>query len=138
MKQYSIVRGYSPYKCKGASVPPGTVVVVHHEGSDSTPLLDYAPLQILLSPPEGTPPPLILILDLSRLNVSNLDAETETMEVGKKDLLKTVGKAIEKLGLSTATMVTTGKACSLFMKLLITGERLKVRPHVHSYKWHRS
>jgi len=137
VKQWTLTHGYSPYKASSDNrTPHGTVVIVHHEkfsDESSHPLLRYAaslsPLLNEAPSPSPSPhpaPPLILVLDLTRLDVSNqLDSENSKLEYIKSGIGKATVRALEKLGLSNATVVCTGKACSLLMKLLITAERLK-------------
>jgi len=129
VKQWTLTHGYSPYKASSDNrTPHGTVVIVHHEkfsDESSHPLLRYAaslsPLLNEAPSPSPSPhpaPPLILVLDLTRLDVSNqLDSENSKLEYIKSGIGKATVRALEKLGLSNATVVCTGKACSLLMKL---------------------
>ena len=154
--QWTASLGYAPYRVKNNCLPPGTVIIVRHEevpDKASHPMLDYAAAgAALFEGEDGVAPPLVLVLDLSRLNDSGqLDAELEKVrnrraicvcvsvcvfvlcsnllvpqppqksELSKSGLGKAVSKALERLGLSSSTVVVSGPACALFMKLLIAG-----------------
>ena len=68
INQWTLSRAYGPYRAQGA-VPKGTLVIVTHlQSSSEHPLMDAAPLlRPLLDETDYPMPPLVLLMDLSRL-----------------------------------------------------------------------
>ena len=129
IRLWTLRHGYSPPK-PAPAVPDGTLVVLTHFKIplSSHILLDLAPhLEDIVSGPD--PPPLVVVMDLSRLAVSAakmgmlLDSEGSTQEGRKPGVCKPVTRMLEKLHLQNATCVAFGRVCPVLLKILMQEKR---------------